>query len=88
MVRFKFGTKAEYKQLLVPDTNTLYFITDTGEIYRGDVNFGTGGGGGSSADTMGEQEFVDYIMENEIADPVFLEENTIVLADDNTILTY
>lgn len=41
-VSFKFGTRAKYDELLAHDSNTLYWLLDTQELYRGDVLFGTG----------------------------------------------
>lgn len=41
-VIFKVGTKALYNALEQKDTNTLYWITDTNEIYKGDLLFGVG----------------------------------------------
>lgn len=39
-VIFKFGTKAQYQALTTKLDNALYFLTDTGELYRGSVPFG------------------------------------------------
>ena len=39
-VIFKFGTKAKYLALSTKLENALYFLTDTGELYRGTVPFG------------------------------------------------
>lgn len=41
-VIFKVGTKALYNELEQKDTNTLYWLTDTKEIYKGDTLFGIG----------------------------------------------
>lgn len=41
-VIFKVGTKVLFNQLEQKDTNTLYWLTDTHEIYKGDVLFGVG----------------------------------------------
>jgi hypothetical protein len=38
-VIFKHGTKAAYAALATKDTNTLYWCTDTGELFRGSVDF-------------------------------------------------
>lgn len=43
-VIFKFGTKAEYEALDPPDPNTLYFLSDTQELYLGDKSYGGGSG--------------------------------------------
>ena len=39
-VLFKFGTRAQYNALETKLENALYFLTDTGELYRGNVPFG------------------------------------------------
>ena len=39
-VLFKFGTKAQYLALETKQSNALYFLLDTGELYRGEVAFG------------------------------------------------
>lgn len=39
-VIFKFGTQAQYNGLATKLENALYFLTDTGELYRGTVPFG------------------------------------------------
>lgn len=36
-VIFSYGVKSQYTSLVTKDVDTLYFITDTGEIYKGDV---------------------------------------------------
>lgn len=41
-VIFKVGTKEKYESLLNKDPNTLYWLTDTQEIYRGNMLFGVG----------------------------------------------
>lgn len=41
-VVFKYGTRAQYDALAEKATNALYFLTDTGEIYRGAVNLARG----------------------------------------------
>lgn len=35
----KYGLQASYNALATKDTNVLYFCTDTGKIYKGDVDF-------------------------------------------------
>lgn len=37
-VLFKFGTRAEYNALASKQSNALYFLTDTGELLRGEKN--------------------------------------------------
>ena len=41
-VVFKYGRREAYENLSFKDENSLYFLTDTGEIYRGDVNLARG----------------------------------------------
>ena len=41
-VVFKYGTRAEYDALEAKSSEALYFLTDTGEIYRGTVNLARG----------------------------------------------
>lgn len=41
-VLFKYGLRSEYDALQTKDPNSLYFLTDTGEIYRGAVNLARG----------------------------------------------
>ena len=41
-VVFKYGTREQYDNLAAKNENALYFLTDTGEIYRGDVNLARG----------------------------------------------
>lgn len=36
-VIFSYGVKSQYTSLVTKDVDTLYFITDTGEIYKGDI---------------------------------------------------
>lgn len=41
-VIFKFGTRAQYDALTTKDTNTLYWLTDTQELMKGDARYGMG----------------------------------------------
>lgn len=41
-VIFKVGTKAQYNALETKDTNTLYWLTDVLELYKGEALYGTG----------------------------------------------
>lgn len=41
-VVFKYGTRADYDALETKSSEALYFLTDTGEIYRGTVNLARG----------------------------------------------
>ena len=49
LVKFVFGTKTQFDALATKDTNTLYFITDTHQIYRGNVLY-DGGASAAAAD--------------------------------------
>lgn len=39
-VLFRFGSRAEYDALAQKDSNSLYFLIDTNELYRGEVPIG------------------------------------------------
>ena len=41
-VLFKVGTKAQFQAIVTKSETTLYWLTDTQELYKGDVLFGTG----------------------------------------------
>ena len=41
-VLFKAGTKEQFKAISVKNENTLYWLIDTQELYKGDILFGTG----------------------------------------------
>lgn len=41
-VVFKYGSRADYEGLAQKSDEALYFLTDTGEIYRGEVNLARG----------------------------------------------
>lgn len=41
-VLFKVGTKAQFQAITTKSETTLYWLTDTQELYKGDVLFGTG----------------------------------------------
>ena len=41
-VIFKKGTRAQYNAISVKDTNTLYWLTDSQELFKGDVLYGKG----------------------------------------------
>lgn len=48
-VIFKTGTRAQYDALLTKDATTLYWLTDTQELMKGDVLFGKGAIAASTA---------------------------------------
>ena len=41
-VLFKIGTRAQYDALATYNQNTLYWLSDTQQLYKGDILFGTG----------------------------------------------
>lgn len=41
-VIFKVGLRAQFDSVVTKDQNTLYWLHDTQELYKGDVLFGTG----------------------------------------------
>lgn len=41
-VLFKIGTRAQFDAIVTKNTNTLYWLSDTQELYKGDVLFGKG----------------------------------------------
>ena len=48
-VVFKAGTRAQYDALETYDSNTLYWITDTQEVFKGGTLFGVGAEATSTA---------------------------------------
>ncbi len=48
-VLFRVGTREQYDALEAHDSNTLYFLTDTQELIKGDVLFGIGAEASESA---------------------------------------
>ena len=41
-VIFKIGTRAQFDAIVTKNQNTLYWLSDTQELYKGDVLFGKG----------------------------------------------
>ncbi len=41
-VLFKIGTRAQFDAVVAKNQNTLYWLTDTQELYKGDILFGKG----------------------------------------------
>ena len=41
-VIFKQGTRAQYDAIATKDSNTLYWLSDTQELFKGDVLYGKG----------------------------------------------
>ena len=85
-VIFKVGTKSLYNALEQKDTNTLYWLTDTKEIYKGDTLFGTGSAATQTAAGLLSAEDkvkLDELVAGTIAGltPV---DATILIADDGS----
>lgn len=40
LIKFRSGTSEQYKALIPKDANTLYFLTDTFQLYKGDQLYG------------------------------------------------
>lgn len=51
-VLFKTGTRAQYEALETRDTNTLYWLTDTQELRKGDFLYGIGKAATKEADGL------------------------------------
>lgn len=79
LVKFIFGTKAQFDALATKDSGTIYFITDTRQIYKGNVLY-DGGAASVAADLatlegyIGTlpvdaqyEDLIDYIEKNDIA---------------------
>lgn len=57
-VLFKVGTSEQFKNIVTKSETTLYWLTDTQELYKGDVLFGVGRE--ASADAAGLLSAADY----------------------------
>lgn len=57
-VLFKVGTRDQFDAIVTKSQSTLYWLTDTQELYKGDVLFGTGRE--ASADAAGLLSAADY----------------------------
>lgn len=84
-VIFKFGTRAQYDALATKDSNALYWLIDTHELYRGDVLFGVGVV--ATQDAMGlmsaeDKAALDAIVESGIASLAPIDAS-IILEDTN-----
>lgn len=77
-VVFKYGTRSQYDGLETKATNALYFLTDTGEIYRGDVNLARG------SHYEGTRALVDGVLESDLTviNRVLTAANKIAVVDD------
>lgn len=79
-VVFKYGTREQYDGLTVKDDSALYFLTDTGEIYRGAVNLARG------SHYEGEREYLEdasrFETDNEVISRVLAAEDMPAVQDD------
>jgi len=57
-VLFKVGTRAQFEAIVTKSETTLYWLSDTQELYKGDVLFGVGRE--ASADAAGLLSAADY----------------------------
>ena len=57
-VLFKVGTREQFNAIVTKNANTLYWLTDTQELYKGDILFGTGAP--ASKDAAGLLSAADY----------------------------
>lgn len=60
-VKFLLGTRANYQALTTKDTNTLYFLTDTLQIYKGTEEYTKSAKLVSSLPTSGQVQGVVYV---------------------------
>ena len=83
-VLFKIGTKAQFDAIVTKSEATLYWLTDTQELYKGDVLFGTGALATQSAAGLlsaEDKKKIDELVSSGISgfSPV---DGTITLTDD------
>ena len=60
-VKFLYGTKAKYETLTEKDSNTLYFLTDTLQIFKGSEEYTKSAKLVSALPTTGQMQGVVYI---------------------------
>ena len=65
-VLFKIGTRAQFDAIVTKNQNTLYWLSDTQELYKGDILFGTGAFASETAAGLLSAE--DYIKLQELID--------------------
>lgn len=85
-VIFKVGTKSLFDELEQKDTNTLYWLTDTNEIYKGDALFGVGREATTSAAGLlsaQDKEKLDALVAGTVAGLVPVDA-TVVIADGDS----
>lgn len=83
-VLFKIGTKAQFQAIATKSETTLYWLSDTQELYKGDVLFGTGALATQSAAGLlspEDKKKLDELVSGGVSglSPV---DGTIVLTDD------
>ena len=66
-VSFYYGTKANYNALASHDDSTLYFITDTLQLYRGDEEYTKSTQFVTALPTSGARQGVIYIRSNDLS---------------------
>lgn len=80
-VVFKYGTRAQYDALATKDEHALYFLTDTGEIYRGAVNLARGSHfeGILTADDADDMAVIARVLNGQpaVQDDIFVVKNLI-----------
>ncbi len=82
-VLFKNGTKAKFDALAVKDSNTLYWLYDVRQLYKGDVLYATGAEATSLASGLmsaADKAKLDSLNESGIANLTAVD-NTVVIAD-------
>lgn len=79
-VVFKYGTREQYDSLAAKNENALYFLTDTGEIYRGDVNLARGSHYEGVRNL--KEDGVNYETDQEVIDRVLATVATPAVVDD------
>lgn len=83
-VLFKIGTRAQFDAIVTKSETTLYWLSDTQELYKGDVLFGTGALATQSAKGLLSAEDkakLDALVAGSLSNLVPVD-GTIVLTDD------
>lgn len=83
-VLFKVGTKAQFQAITTKSETTLYWLTDTQELYKGNVLFGTGALATQSAAGLlspGDKAKLDALVAGGGLSNLVPVDNTVVIAD-------
>lgn len=83
-VLFKVGTKAQFQAITTKSETTLYWLTDTQELYKGDVLFGTGALASQSAAGLlsaEDKKKLDALVAGGGLSNLTPVDNTIIIAD-------